>query len=172
MLRRQMSVEGWSEHAVFIRGYNSDVRKATNLLLAEDKPTPQVVALKFQIIEADGFTQHDPAIAPVESVLHGLFRFQGYRLAAEAYLSARANSESQQTVAGVDDAQYMIDVKVGDVVRREGKASAELEATLWTNVPVLKTAVNVPNGQTVVLGTARPSAKRAALILVVTPEIK
>jgi hypothetical protein len=36
----------------------------------------------------------------------------------------------------------------------------------------LTTSVNVPAGQTVVLGTARPDAKRGALILVVTPEIK
>ena len=171
-ISRGLLVEGWSEHTVFVRGSENDYRKAMDLIAKEDRPAPQV-ALKFQIIEADGFAQTDPAIAPVESALRGLFRFQGYRLAAEAFLRARENTEASQTIAGPDDTQYSIIAVIGDVVRREGKTSTEMNVRLMSGGnEVLTTSVNVPDGQTVVLGTARPNAKRAALILVVTPEMK
>jgi hypothetical protein len=172
------AIEGWSERkgepggTVYIRASKAELEKAREVLARYDVAPPQV-ALKFQIIEADGFSASDSAIAPVESVLRNLFRFKGYRLAAEAYLRARSNTEAQQTIAGADGAQYSIVVRVGDVLRREGKASAELETRLMAgHDQVLGTSVNVPDGQTVVLGTARPEPKRAALILVVTPEIK
>ena len=172
------AIEGWSEAkngpggAVYIRGSKQELEKAREVLTRYDVPAPQV-ALKFQIIEADGFSVSDSAIAQVESVLRSLFRFKGYHLAAEAYLRTKANTEAQQTIAGADGVQYSILVSVGDVLRREGKASAELETRLMADHDqVLGTSVNVPDGQTVVLGTARPEPKRAALILVVTPEIK
>lgn len=167
------AVEGWSDNAVFIRGSDEDHAKAAEVLQREDRPSPQVV-LRFQIIEANGFEASDPAIGEVVGVLRGLFRFQGYRLAADAFLRTKEHSEARQTVIGQDGVKYLIDLKVGTVARREGKASAEITTTLWfgENMPVLNTAVNVPDGQTVVLGTARPDAKRGALILVVTPEIR
>jgi hypothetical protein len=172
VLRGHVRVEGWSERTVFVRGSNANYEEALNIIQKEDRPAPQV-ALKFQIIEADGFTQTDPAIAPVESALRGLFRFKGYRLTAEAFLQARENTEASQTIAGADDAQYSIVAVIGDVVRREGKASTEMNVRLLSGGnEVLATSVNVPDGQTVILGTARPNAKRAALILVVTPEMK
>lgn len=167
------SVEGWNDHAVFVRGSSADHDTAAALLKREDKPTPQV-ALRFQIIEANGFASTDTTIGQVVGVLRGLFRFQGYRLAAEAFLRTKEFSEARQMVIGQDGVEYVIDLKVGDVTRREGKASAEITTTLWfgRNAPVLNTSVQVPDGQTVVLGTARPDAKRGALILVVTPEIR
>jgi hypothetical protein len=173
------AIEGWADPrngggggSVFIKGSDSDVEKAREILTKYDIPSPQV-ALKFQIIEADGFAQSDTSIAAVESVLRSLFRFKGYRLAAEAYLTARANTSAQQTIAGADGVQYSIDVGVGDVLRRGGTASVELDTKLFAGSnQALGTSVNVPDSQTVVLGTARPDAKRAALILVVTPEIK
>jgi hypothetical protein len=172
------AIEGWSERkgepggTVYIRGSKAELEKAREVLARYDVAAPQV-ALKFQIIEADGFSESDSAIAPVESALRSLFRFKGYRMAAEAFLLAKSNTEAQQAIAGPDGVEYAIIVRVGDVLRREGKASAELEARLMADHDqVLGTSVNVPDGQTVVLGTARPDAKRAALILVVTPEIK
>ena len=172
------AIEGWADSQkgeggrVFIKGSESDITKAREILTRYDVPAPQVT-LKFQVIEADGFTQSDSSIAAVEAVLRNLFRFKGYRLAAEAYVAAKANRGAQQTVVGADGVQYSIDVSVGDVVRRGGKASVELETKLFAGGnQALGTSVNVPDSQTVVLGTARPDAKRAALILVVTPEIK
>ena len=172
------ALEGWSERkgepggTVYVRGSKAELEKARDVLARYDVASPQV-ALKFQIIEADGFNASDSAIAPVESVLRNLFRFKGYRMSAEAYLQAKSNTEAQQAIAGLDGVQYSIIVRVGDVLRREGKASAGLEVALMADHDqVLGTSVNVPDGQTVVLGTARPDPKRAALILVVTPVIR
>jgi hypothetical protein len=88
-------------------------------------------------------------------------------------LRAREKTAAQQTMIGDDNVPYVINVEVGEVLRRGGKASAELDTRLRVgNSDALSTSVNVPDGQTVVLGTARPDARRAALILVVTPEIR
>ena len=168
-----VNVEGWSDNTVFVSGRKKDLQAVQDLLRTEDKPVP-MVALRFQLIEANGFANSDTSIARVESVLRNVFRFQGYRLTAEAFLRTKKESEAQQTIIGNDGIQYLLQIKVDNVVRREGKASAEMDVTLWagTSNQVLTTSVNVPDGQTVVLGTARPDAKRGALILVVTPEIR
>ena len=166
------AVEGWSEHGVFVRGNADQLATVSTILGREDQPKPQVT-LRFQIIEADGFTTSDPAIATVEKELRSLFKFRGYRLAAEAYLQSRAESGASQTVTGPGGDVYELGVDVGDVVRRRDKASAELEVQLTTRGSrVLGTSVSVPDGQTIVLGTARPNPEHAALILVVTPTIK
>jgi len=166
------AVEGWSEHAVFVRGSRSDKAKVAAVLEQEDKPKPQV-RLRFQIIEADGFTTTDTAIAKVESVLRDLFKYRGYKLAAEAYVQTRKESYAEQTVIGVDGVRYKLEVNTGNVLRREGKASAEMTVVLRDPTGTsLTTSVHVPDGQTVVLGTARTSADRGAIILVVSPEIR
>ena len=166
------AVEGWSENAVFVRAGNKELETVAGILQKEDLPKPQVT-LRFQIIEADGFATRDTAIAQIESVLRGLFRFGGYRLAAEAYVQSRAESGGSQTVTGPDGQQYLLEIQVGDVARRDTKASADLDVRMaMGGTTVLATSVSVPDGQTIVLGTARPSANRAALILVVTPTIK
>jgi hydroxylamine reductase (hybrid-cluster protein) len=165
-------VEGWSEHGVFIRGSNRDRDGVAELLAKEDKPKPQV-ALKFQLIEADGFATQDSAIARVESVLRNLFRFRGYRLVTEAYVTAKEESEASQSLIGSDGVGYDLAVTIDAVTRREGKASAEVTAKLYgRSRPILETSVNLPDGQTVVLGTTRIDGSRGALILVVTPTIR
>lgn len=166
------AVEGWSERAVFVRAGRAELDSVAQILLREDQPKPGI-SLRFQIIEADGFTAKDTAIAKVEAVLRGLFRFQGYRLLAEPYILARAQSAGTQTVVGSDGNYYEIATTVHDIARRDTKASAELTVVLNVKgFKVLETSVNVPTGQTVVLGTARPDANRGAFILVVTPEIR
>ncbi len=167
-------VEGWDAHRVFISGTARVRKEAAELLAKEDVPKPPVV-LKFQIIEANGFTQSDTSIARIESVLRGLFRFRGYRLVAEAYLRTKEESTASQLIIGADDVQYGINVNVHKVMRREGKASAEVTTELWAQAPsliALSNTANMPDGQTIVLGTARPRGARGALILVVTPEIR
>ena len=170
---RPGAVEGWNDKAVFVRGSKEDHETVAALLQREDKPTPQV-ALRFQLIEADGFTTTDESIANVVGVLRGLFKFQGYRLVSDAFMLAKEKSATRQRLVGADGGQYMLEVNILDVTRREGKASAEITTQLSADPfgEFLSTSVNVPGGQTVVLGTARPDSKRGALILVVTPEIK
>jgi type II secretory pathway component GspD/PulD (secretin) len=167
-------VEGWNEKTLFVRGRGKKLQQVQELLLVEDKPAPQV-ALRFQLIEANGFANSDTSIARVESVLRNVFRFQGYRLAAETFMTVKRESNARQVIVGNDGVSYALDIEVNNVIRREGKASAEMTVNLSLpaiGLHALSTSVNVPDGQTIVLGTARPDAKRGALILVVTPEIR
>jgi hypothetical protein len=173
------AIEGWAEKMVFVRASRADRAKAAEILSREDKPKPQV-ALRFQIIEADGFTGRDTTIARVESVLRSLFRFQGYRLVNEAFVRSKEKSESSQVLMSTDGVPYRLSVTIGEVLRRQEKASAEVSVSLRDGrLPssgqqglLLATTVNLPDGQTAVLGTARPDPARGALILVVTPEIR
>src|SRR5690625_5166884 len=114
-----------------------------------DVPQPTVV-LHFAVIEADGFEESDPAIAVVESVLRGLFRFKGYRLDAEAVLGGR-----------------LMEVR-GGAENRSVRLRVTLEDTWHT---VLSTELEIPIGQTVVLGTGMATVARSTMILTVRPEI-
>ena len=166
------AVEGVNQRTIFVRANKDALQKIAEVLQQEDTPKPQA-GLRFQVIEANGFATTDSAIAQVEAKLRQLFRYDGYRLAAETFLRAREMGHAEQTFIGEDGTPYALDVRVGEVLRRGGKASAELEVKLWANeVAVLSTSVHVPDGQTLVLGTARPDARRGALILVVNPELQ
>ncbi|MGH7461121.1 MAG: RNA polymerase sigma factor, partial [Longimicrobiales bacterium] len=166
------NIEGWTENMVWVRGSKHEQEIAAQVLRKHDQDAPQV-ELRFQIIEADGFTAEDTSIARVETVLRELFRFRGYRLVAEAYVRSKENSEATQTIAA-GDGVYRLVVSIGDVLRRDQKASAEITARLFGagNTSYLETSVHLPAGQTAVLGTARPDPQRAALILAVTPVIR
>jgi hypothetical protein len=167
-------VEGWSETTVFLRGSEKQRDEAAVLLATVDLPIPQA-ALKFQIIEANGFSQRDTSIARVESVLRGLFRFNGYRLVAEAFIQTKEESAGSQMIVGENGEHYGLNVEVHKISRRAGKASAEVTTSLWVGIPgltALSNTVNMPAGQTIVLGSTRTDQKKGALILVVTPEFK
>ena len=168
------NVEGWTENTIFIRVSGKQHEEAAALLATVDKPKP-MAALKFQIIEADGFTQRDSSIARVESVLRGLFRFNGYRLVAEAYIQTKEESSASQMIMGDNGVQYGINVEVHKILQREGKASAEVTTSLWVtspNLTALSNTINMPDGQTIVLGSTRSDQQKGAVILVVTPQFK
>ena len=73
---------------VTVTGPAARVEQVAEVLQTYDRPQPNVT-LRFQLIEADGFTESDPAIADVTDALGSLFRFEGYRLAGEAVVRAR-----------------------------------------------------------------------------------
>jgi len=129
--------------------------------------------LRFQLIEADGFTGVDPAIADVEAALRELFRFSGYRLVSESMITAAQYSNSNQSLLGSGGLPLHLSLRVGRISSAADRSSAELEVTLAaSDRQILNTRVVVPGGQIVVLGTARPFEDRGALILVVRPEIQ
>lgn len=154
-----------------VHGTAASVAAIRELLARYDRP-PASVRLHFQIIEADGFQGTDPAIADVEDVLRGLFRFHGYRLAADAVLSGTAGNAVQQSLSGPDGA-YVVRAYLNGISRRGSSPIVTLSATLSASGAgkVIDSSVAVADGQTVVLGSAQPDAKRAALILVVRPTI-
>jgi hypothetical protein len=139
----------------------------------ERHDVPRQVRLRFQLVEADGFTTADPAIAEVESALRELFRFSGYRLVAEAMMTTTQHSSASQRLIGFDGEVLHLHTRVGAVGVTRDPGSVEMNVELAGEAGVLlSTRVIVPAGQTVVLGTARPSEGRGALILVVRPEIQ
>ena len=161
-----------SPNALTITASEERLDQVTELLQRFDVPAPGV-KLHFQIIEADGFTTTDSAIAAVESSLRELFRFRGYRLAAEALLSGSAHSHAEQHLIGPAETPMTIAVGIGRITAVEGRSALELQISLsMPGMSILQTTVTVPDGQTVVLGSARPFRELGAIILVVRPEIE
>jgi type II secretory pathway component GspD/PulD (secretin) len=159
--------------AVTITTRSRKLDQLEELLRRYDVPSPGV-RLRFQIIEADGFTTSDSAIAEVEAALRDLFRFRGYRLVAEALAAGSSNSSTRHLMVGQDDLNLDLMVDVGQVIANDRSKAAELHVTLQApgRGVLLESNVTVPHGQTVVLGTARPFPNMGALILVVRPEIQ
>ncbi len=58
------------------------------------------VLLDVQVIEADGFTTTDTAIADIEQTLRQTFRYRGYRLAGETHIQARESTDFRRTIGG------------------------------------------------------------------------
>lgn len=156
-----------SPEAVTVRELPENLERIEAVLAEFDRP-PATVSLHFMLIEADGFTASDPAIADVEEELRKLFNFQGYRLAARSTLQALEGGFVEQVVG---DVGYRITGQVNDVDTEGGELSMDIELRgLFT------TRVRIPLGETVVLGSGQvpgswggPEARAA--ILVVTPEL-
>jgi hypothetical protein len=99
--------------------------------------TPESVTLRFQIIHADGFTETDPAIEDVSGVLRSLFRFRGYRLAAESVVRVTAGAHFSQKTVDSDGAEYVIE---GDANMRGDRTSDSVRL----GVILYRTAPGIP----------------------------
>jgi hypothetical protein len=148
-----------------VRETADNLEKIQRVLDQYDVPQPDV-RLRFQLIEADGFTDTDSAIAPVEAQLRKIFQFRGYHLLGEAVVGATDGSDMRQRLPG----GYVLDAQVyrtdpGTVRVQEIKLYAPGLGT------VLQTTVNVRLGQTLVVGTAsKGSNSTATLLLTVRAE--
>jgi hypothetical protein len=56
------------------------------------------LVLDVQVIEANGFTTRDTAIAAIEQTLRQTFRYRGYRLVGEARIQAREGTGFRRTI--------------------------------------------------------------------------
>lgn len=135
-----------------------------------DRARPDV-RLRFQIIEADGFTEADAAIADVEQALRELFRFSGYRLIGEAVVQAKAPGHVEQNLG--DTLGYSITAALHRVVSADNAHAVELSVDLRAagHGTLISTSLTVPSGQTVVVGSARAGTDSGTVILVVRPVI-
>lgn len=134
---------------------------------------PAVVRFRFQIVEADGFTQTDSAIADVEAALRDLFRFRGYRLAAEAVTQAEAPGFVRQQIILPDGLPVTITVEVKRVLAGDDGAAVTMNVDLAPfGRSILSTGLTVPSGKTAVVGSAQADANKPTMILVVRPEIQ
>jgi len=115
------------------------------------------VQLRFQIIEADGFSGRDAAIAEVEEELRGLLRYEGYRLVAESVLRVREGQYVEQRVQSLIEGTpgFVLATNVGRVSRSENGDRITLEVQLhdlWNQL--LNTSVTVEDEKIMVIGTA------------------
>lgn len=147
------------------------LEQVEQLLATYDRALPDVL-LRFQIIEANGFTETDPAIADVQQALQDLFRFSGYRLIGEAVVRAKAPGHVEQRVAAGDQAAYTLSADLERVISGESGRAVALRVDLRSDYGrLLSTSLTVPSGQTVVVGSAPAQANGSTLILVVRPVI-
>jgi len=128
------------------------------------------VRLRFQLIEANGFTDPDDRIAEVRGVLEELFRFEGYRLVTEAQMAlVEGTSTAQSVQAG--ERGFRIRGEVRQVRGSGDRGSILLAVSLWpdTGSPQIETIMVVPVGQTIVLGSTQARGQ-PTMILTVRPE--
>jgi hypothetical protein len=155
------------EQAITVRETADNLEKIARVLAEYDVPRPDV-RLHFQLIEADGFTTSDPRIAAVEAELRKIFQFGGYRLAAEAMVSASNESSVSQQMAGAGD-MFIVEGEVnwvrGNVIRLQNISLAQRDRG-----EILRTSVNVRPGQTLVLGSSPKEGSTATLLLTVRAE--
>ena len=131
------------------------------------------VVLRVRVIEANGFTDRDTAIADIESTLRQTFRYRGYRLVGETQIQAREQSAFAQTLGkGYTLEGMMGSIRVVGTEQRVA-VSVELAGQMRTTPVVapgvmLKTTVTGTIGKPVVLGQ---STETGAVILVITPSL-
>ena len=135
--------------------------------------TAPETTLHFQLVEADGATGTDPRIADVEAQLRQVLRFDGYRLLGEAFVTTQAGS-IDQPIRTPDGRSYRIRGSFGEGYEVTGDninvidSNRELSLTFSTGETVLldhgtssgssvllRSTVNIRDGQTIVLGSAR-----------------
>lgn len=151
------------EGAITVRETRDNLEQIERVLVEFDEPRADI-RLRFQLIEANGFTESDPRIAEVEEELRKLFQFRGYRLAGEATVTATDVTEISQRLRA-SDVLYEITgtvFRIGpDVTRLDG-------ISLWSpDGPRLQTTVNIRSGQTIVLGSSPKAGSAATLFLTV-----
>jgi hypothetical protein len=160
-------------------------------VLSEYDRSPATISLYFQLIAAEKVPgerppARDPSLAALDSLLRDVLKFNNYRLLGTAVASATEGDRVIQTISG-DDERLTLEVWLSDAPGEGGEGSVHLNVELrrrivasanmsqksatYGNEAILMTGVNVPIGQTVVLGTAAQSNASKALILTVKPQL-
>lgn len=158
--------------ALTVRETGDNLERIERVLERFDRPRPSVM-LHFQIIEANGAAESDPAIAAVERELRRLFRFDGYELVAETQMGGIQGTGFRQMVSLEAEQGFVIRGGVREVRRGGESPTVTVEVGLFAGGAgdILETQVTIPAGHSVVLGTAKAPGYDGALILVVRAEI-
>jgi len=142
------------------------------------------VSMRFQLIAALDSARRDPEIAGIDSELRKLFRFAGYELIGEGTVLTEEMSDFTMTLStrakmGLNEA-FQITGWIEGVEGAGAERTLRVTITLQNagqgkEAPILlRTGLTMPAGQSVILGSARPTmtiGSRVALILVVQPEV-
>jgi len=162
-------------NVITVRETADNLDRIARVLAQFDRSQPSV-RLTFKIIEADGATVRDTAIADVEAVLRRMFRFTGYRLMTDAVVTGVAGTDAKQTLSG-PGAQYLLETRVhrlsgsGDSTMVEIRVRFVGSRTGSPGHAQFETDVQLPVGKTAVLGSVRADARQPTLILAVRPQL-
>ncbi len=172
--RGLLQVGAESTRALTVRERREILDRIGATIAEYDRPRASVV-LHFQLIEAYAADGSDPVVSEVEEVLRELFRFEGYRLAAEAVVRGSAGGDFRQVINSGQVGKSVPLTLGGRIVEvRGGEGSRSVWLKLSLNDPwnqLLATELKIPIGQTVVLGNGRPGITHSTLILVDRPEL-
>jgi hypothetical protein len=137
-------------------------------VLAKFDAAPVEVVLHFRVVEANGFTTRDSALADVEPLLRGLFRYDGYRLAREATVQVTEGGKFSQGTGGPTALQGQVErvTRVGNEYRV--KVSISLKAPGGA----MQSSVTAAAGKTVVVGSQKEGSAAGAWIVVMRPEVR
>lgn len=159
-----------TESGLTVREYPENLDRIAETLHRLDAP-PREVRLEFMIIEANGFQDSDPALAPIEAELMGLLAYDGYRLLGQSVYLGREGHEFRQAVL-TDPTPFQLRGRVGSANETDGIAAVDLEIELGVageGLTLISTAIQARDGQTVVLGTS--PYQTGAFILAMKPRI-
>lgn len=139
--------------------------------------TPIDVILHVQVIEADGFSGRDSAIADIEQTLRQTFRYSGYRLAGEAHIQAREGTVFRRSIGrgfvmGQNEGGYMLEGRVDRVTtsQKEQRIPIDIQLRGPNQGGFVEVASTVTGtmGKPTVLGQ---STGNGAVILVIRPSL-
>jgi hypothetical protein len=135
------------------------------------------VMLHVQVVEADGFTGRDSAIADIEQTLRQTFRYRGYRLAGEAYIQAREGSTFRRSMgrgaaSGQNQGGYQLEGRVDRVTTSQNEqripVDIQLRGPTQGGFVDVASTVTATMGKPTVLGQ---STGNGAVILVIRPSM-
>jgi hypothetical protein len=135
------------------------------------------VVLDVQVIEADGFTATDTAIADIEQTLRQTFRYHGYRLAGETHIQAREGTTFRRSIGngfvmGQQDKGFMLEGAVDRVstTGNEQRIPIQIQLRGPAGEGFVEVAGTVTGtvGKPTVLGQ---STSKGAVILVIRPSV-
>lgn len=179
--------EAGSIGAITVRETSTILQLVDSLLRVHDRARA-AVSMRFQLIAALDTARRDPAIASVDAELRKLFKFAGYELIGEGTALTEEMTEFTTTLstqaAALGNEKFSESFRIrGWVEGVQGTGGARTvrvtialqDALREKDADLLRTGLTMPAGQSVILGSARPTmtfGSRVALILVVQPEIR
>ena len=180
--------EAGSIGAITVRETASVLVLVDSLLRVHDRARA-AVSMRFQLIAALDSARRDPEIAGIETELRKLFKFAGYELIGEGTTLTEEMSDFTMTLSTrpkLVDGQHRLSEGFQIKGWIEGVEGTGADRTLRVTITLqnasqgkdapilLRTGLTMPAGQSVILGSARPSmsfGSRVALILVVQPDV-
>lgn len=159
--------------AITIAGSRRSI-EAVRAMLARYDRVPASVRLHYQLVEADGAGATDSSVADVAALLRKMFRYRSYHVVGNALVRMSEGTRATQLIRTDDGMVYRLDTVVTGVPADTGAARMTIETHL--QIPhgeevFANTISGVRSGGVVVVGSARPDA-HGALILILRPTIE